>query len=110
MLQENQTVLRDELQQTVKPDENLCQQILNMGFDIELVRNALKNSTNDMQMAIDSLLKMQADGTYNSILKNVLDNLAQTDTTPSTSAPMSSELPSTSQAAQNLKDEMQVSS
>lgn len=100
ILQQNQSVLRDELQQTVKPDESLCQQILNMGFDIELIRDALKNTSNDMQRAIENLLRMQSEGTYQNALQEVLRNLpTSTDRNA----------PSTSAEIQNMADEMQVS-
>lgn len=107
MLQDNPSVLRDELQQTVKPDESLCEQILNMGFDIELVRDALKNSSNDMQKAIENLLKMQADGSYTEALKEVLKNINIDPNAPSTSS-----MPSTSQLLNHIQDreeEMSVS-
>lgn len=96
-------MLQNELHQTVKPDENLCQQILNMGFDIELIRQVLKNNTNDMQKAIDSLLKMQSDGTYGNVLEEVLKSLPTDPNAPSTSS-----MPSTSAAIQDMADEMQV--
>lgn len=46
-----------------------------MGFDIEVVRNVMKNSQNDMNKAIASLLEMQADGTYNNLLQQIRDTL-----------------------------------
>lgn len=76
MLQENQSTLREELANSVKPDEVLCEQIINMGFDIELIRQALKDTSNDMQKAIESLLKLQADGNYQDALKQVIQNVA----------------------------------
>lgn len=78
-----------------------------MGFDIELVRDALKNSSNDMQKAIENLLKMQADGTYADALKNVLQHMNIDPNAPSTSS-----MPSTSQLLDRLQDreeEMDVS-
>lgn len=96
--------LRDELQQTVKPDESLCKQILNMGFDIELVREALKNTSNDMQKTIENLLKMQADGTYQDTLKDVLKNV----TLLLPQQQNAGDQPSTSTAVQNLEEEMEV--
>lgn len=104
-MQENQSVLRDELLQSVKPDESLCEQILNMGFDIELIRNALRDTTNDMQKAIENLLKMQADGSYQDALKEVLQNVPLLENAinqPSTST-------STAQFIQNREDELEVS-
>lgn len=102
MLQENQSILRDELQQTVQPNENLAQQIIGMGFDIELVRQALQNSTNDMQKAIENLLKMQSNGTYESALKEAIDTVSKVSLAAGVNGP------STSQAIQNLEDEQQV--
>lgn len=102
MLQENQSVLRDELQQTVQPNENLAQQIIGMGFDIELVRKALQNSTNDMQKAIENLLKMQSNGSYESALKEAIETVSKVSLAAGVNAP------STSQAIQNLEDEQQV--
>lgn len=87
----------------------MCEKILNMGFDIELVREALKNSSNDMQQAIDNLLKMQADGSYGDALKVVLQNMNIDPNAPSTS---SSSMPSTSQLLTHIQDreeEMDVS-
>lgn len=116
MLQNDQTALRDELLQTVKPDESLCEQILNMGFNIELVREALKNTSNDMQKAIDSLLKMQADGTYADALKELLQNININQNSANIftdqNAPSTSSMPSTSQLLNRIQDheeEMDVS-
>lgn len=111
MLQENQSSLRDELQQTVKPDESLCEQIMNMGFDIDLVREVLKNTTNDMQTAIENLLKMQADGSYENALKEALKSVPMALGALNACGPgasSSSSNPSTSTAIQNLGDEMEV--
>lgn len=116
MLQDNQSMLRDELLQTVTPDESLCEQILNMGFDIELIREALKNTTNDMQKAVENLLKMQADGSYtealNEVLKNVNIDQSPSNSSGSQNAPSTSSMPSTSQLLdhiQNHEEEMDVS-
>lgn len=108
-MQSEQSILQNELLQTVKPDESLCEQILSMGFDAELVREVLKNTTNDMQKAIENLLKMQADGTYPDALKKVLETVEANSPSPSTST---SSMPSTSQQLldhmQNHEEEMQV--
>lgn len=107
-MQSDQSALSDELQQTVKPNESLCEQILNMGFDIELVREALKNTSNDMQKAIDNLLKMQADGTYTDALKEILRTVTPAN---DPNAPSTSSMPSTSQLLdriQSHEEEMDV--
>lgn len=115
MLQENQSALRDELLQTVKPDETLCREISNMGFDIELVRDALKATTNDMQKTIENLLRMQADGTYENAVKEILKHVGENLSVglgadqPSTSTSTSTST-LTSNAVQDLADEMDVSS
>lgn len=102
-MQENQSVLRDELQQTVKPNENLAQLMTGMGFDIELVRQALKDSTNDMQKAVENLLKMQADGSNQGALQTALETVSNM------AAAGGLDMPSTSsQAVQNLEEEQQV--
>lgn len=77
MLQQNQSTLRDELMKSVTPDEVLCEQIISMGFDIELIRQALKDTSNDMQKAIENLLKLQANGSYHDALKEVIQNATQ---------------------------------
>lgn len=104
MLQENQSLLRDELLHSVNPDESLCEQILNMGFDIEMIRQVLKETTNDMGKAIERLLQMQASGTYQGALKEVLKNapaaLGDALNQASTSA---------AQSLQDHEDEMEVS-
>lgn len=103
MLQD-QSLLRDELLQSVKPDESLCEQIVNMGFDIEMIREVLKETTNDMEKAIERLLQMQASGTYQDALKEVLKNapaaLGDALNQASTSA---------AQSVQDREDEMEVS-
>lgn len=101
-MQENQSALRDELQQTVKPDESLCEQILNMGFDIELIREALQNSSNDMQKAIENLLKMQTDGSYTDALKEALENTSIDPNAPSCSTQLLDRI-------QDHEEEMNVS-
>lgn len=104
MLQENESLLRNELLQSVKPDESLCEQILNMGFDIEMIRQVLKETANDMGMAIERLLQMQASGTYQDALKEVLKNApaALGDALNQAST-------STAQSLQDREDEMEVS-
>lgn len=107
MLQTDQSALRTELLETVKPNEDLCEQILNMGFDIELIRQALKETTNDMQRAVENLLKMQADGSYSTALQELLQNTSPSQ--PSSENAVNQ--PSTSsqiQAIQDLADETQV--
>lgn len=111
-MQDNQSALHDELLQTVKPDESLCEQILSMGFDVELVREVLKNTTNDMQKAIENLLKLQADGTYADALKEVIKNASISQSAFSgLDTPSTSSTPSTSQLLnhiQNHEEEMQA--
>lgn len=102
-MQENQSVLRDELQQTVKPNENLAQLMTGMGFDIELVRQALKDSTNDMQKAVENLLKMQADGSDQGALQTALETVSNMAAAGGLNMPSTS-----SQAVQNLEEEQQV--
>lgn len=102
LLQENQTSLHDEFQKSVKPNESLAQQIVGMGFDIELVRQALTDTTNDMAKAIENLLKMQTDGTYQGALQEALENMSKMASAAGINAP------STSQTVQNLQDEQEV--
>lgn len=103
MLQENQSTLCDELHKTIEPDTRLCDIISNMGFDVELIRQALKENTNDMQKTIESLLKMQTDGTYENALKEVLKNVQSFQ--DATNQPSTSH----AQAVQDLTDEKEVS-
>lgn len=58
-----------------------------MGFHDEMIQMALKNCTNDMEKAIESLLKMQSDGTYDSAMDELLKNMPLINNPgPSTSA------------------------
>lgn len=75
-----------------------------MGFDIELVRDALKNTSNDMQKAVENLLKMQSDGTYQTALKEVIQNVASLLPQQQNAENQ----PSTSTAVRNLEEEMEV--
>lgn len=82
---------------------------MTMGFDIELVREVLKNTSNNFNQAIESLLKMQADGTYQGALKEVKDVLKNvTDLLPQQNNAGNQPSTSTSTAAQNLEEEMKV--
>lgn len=56
-----------------------------MGFDIEVVKNVMKNSQYDMEKTVASLLQMQADGTYNNTLEQVRSLLSNDIAVASTS-------------------------
>ncbi|XP_055305346.1 NEDD8 ultimate buster 1 [Sitodiplosis mosellana] len=103
LLQENQSILHDELLQSVKPDESLCEQIRNMGFDIEMIRQALKDTTNDMSKAIENLLQMQANGTYQDALKEVLKSVP-----PALGEALNQATTSAAQTAQDYEGEMKA--
>lgn len=117
LLQQNQSALRDELEKSIKPDESLCQQIITMGFDAELIRKILKETGNDMQKTIEDLLKMQTDGTYECTLSDVRERILAQSQSNATGHPSAADQPSTSsttaeqlaKAAQDRADEQEVS-
>lgn len=88
-------MLRNELEGSIVPAKNVCEQMMAMGFDQEMVKMALKNCTNDMEKAIESLLKMQSDGSYFSAFEELLKNLpipSDLNAGPSTSSAITTEL------------------
>lgn len=73
---------------------SLPAQITAIGFAPEVVQVALEQAFNNSERAIEILLKMQTDGTYDEILESLLANM------PSTSAGASSRQ---EEAVRNLK-------
>lgn len=73
LLQENQSALQEELTREIVPNHKLREQMLAMGFHAEIIDMALKNSTNHMDAAVEELLRLQADGSYEGILSNLLE-------------------------------------
>lgn len=98
LLQENVSSLREELAKNIVPDKDMIEHILTMGFDIELVKQALIDNGNDLESAIEKLLKLQSNGTYSDALKAAI-NVAAAVIDPTNT-------PSTSRS--NLEDEMEV--
>lgn len=75
-----------------------------MGFHGEIIDMALKNSTNEMDAAVEELLRLQANGTYESVLAGLLQAAASTiDLATSQSGPSTS-----TNIARDIKKESEV--
>lgn len=101
LLQNRNSELQEEFTKSIKPDENLCDQIAMMGFDMELIKSMLKETSNDVHKTIETLLKMQNDGTYENKLKELVSNLLTTDPSNSRTNPS---IPSTSRITENIRE------
>lgn len=66
--------------------------MLAMGFHADIIDMALKKSTNQMDAAVEELLRLQADGSYDGVLSNLMTAAAAVSSSlglangPSTSA------------------------
>lgn len=59
LLQDHQTELKAELAKIIKPDKDFIDKLINLGFDAELAKTILKNTSNDLDSAIETLLDLQ---------------------------------------------------
>lgn len=59
MLQTGQNELKAELVNIIKPDKEVVQKLVALGFDAKIVENILKMNVNDFQQTLDALLEMQ---------------------------------------------------
>lgn len=98
LLQRQNSELQEEFRDSLKPDENLCEQIALMGFDFDLIKSMLKETSNDVQKTVENLLKMQGDGTNK--LKELVSNCMQSNP----SNPFDPSMPSTSRLTENIKE------
>lgn len=104
LLQSQNSELQDEFSRSIKPDENLCEKIAIMGFDMELIKSMLKETSNDVQKTIENLLKMQNDGTYENTLKELVSNLSTSDPSNPPPNPLDPSMPSTSRITENIRE------
>lgn len=104
LLQENQSALQEELTREIVPSKSLREQILAMGFHAEIIDMALKKCTNEKDAAVEELLRLQANGTYESVLSSLSQAAASTiDLTTSQSGPSTS-----TSVARDIKKESEV--
>lgn len=73
LLQDNQEALRLELAQQIVPDTNLHTELVGMGFQTDLVNVALRLAGNNMASALEELLRLQDDDSYDEMLKKIVD-------------------------------------
>lgn len=102
-MHENHGILQEELNNEIIPDKSFQKEMIAMGFHPEMIKMALKNSTNLMDDAVEFLLKMQADGSYEEKLCKLLENV------PGFSGDSSNNNgPSTSKIINDMKKEKEV--
>lgn len=104
LLQNQNSELHEEFSKSIKPDESLCEKIAIMGFDMELIKSMLKETSNDAQKTIENLLKMQSDGTHENKLKELVSNLLTSNPPNPLSNPLNPSMPSTSRITENIKE------
>lgn len=76
MLQENINELRIQLLDDIVPDDEAIAELVEMGFHSAMIKLALQHSLNNVDSAVASLVKMQNDGTYETVLNDTLTLLA----------------------------------
>lgn len=104
LLQNRNSELQEEFSGSIKPDKSLCEKIAIMGFDMELIKSMLKETSNDVQKTIENLLKMQNDGTYENKLKDLVSTLSTSDPSNPLLNPLDPSMPSTSRITENIRE------
>lgn len=92
MLQDQPEQLRQAAADDFIIDDESQRSMITMGFNEEIIKMALQFASNDMSKAVEMLLKMQTEGTYDNLLTQILDGdgAAGADGGASTSAAASS--------------------
>lgn len=86
-MQENQSVLKEEFTNQIIPNKSIVEQMKSMGFHNDMIEMALKNVANNMDEAVEMLLRMQSSGKYEEVLTNlILSADSASGSGPSTSA------------------------
>lgn len=75
LLHSNQDELRQELAKEIVPDKSVREQMLSMGFPIEIIDIVLSRTANDIETAMDQLLQIQANGGFDEIQRSVASSL-----------------------------------
>jgi len=70
LIQNNQEELRAEIPK-IEPDNDILDQLCQLGFDNNLVKTALKIFANNKDDAIDLLVKLQSDDNFQSIIQMI---------------------------------------
>lgn len=73
MLQDQPEQLRQAAADDFIVDDESQRSMLTMGFNEEIIKMALQFASNDMSKAVEMLLKMQTEGTYDNLLTQILD-------------------------------------
>lgn len=76
MLQENVNELRIQLLDDIVPDDQAIAELEQMGFHPAMIKLALQHALNDVDNAVASLIKMQNEGTYETVLNDMLTLLS----------------------------------
>lgn len=71
MLQTNKTELQQKVSEDFIPDTTIVDQMTKMGFHPEIVNMSLRYAANNMNEAVEMLLRMQGEGTYENLLSSI---------------------------------------
>ncbi|XP_037050774.1 NEDD8 ultimate buster 1-like [Bradysia coprophila] len=94
MLQNNKTALQQKVSEDFIPDTKIVDEMTKMGFHPEIINMSLRHVSNNMNEAVDMLLRMQGEGTYDNLLTSICG---------STSAAATSTIPAVANAVNILK-------
>lgn len=71
MLQNNKTGLQQKASEDFIADSKIVDLMTKMGFHPQIVDMSLRYASNNMDEAVDMLLRMQSDGTYEDLLTSI---------------------------------------
>lgn len=86
MLQNNKTELQRKVSEDFKPDAKIVDHMSKMGFHPEIINMSLRHASNNMDEAIDMLIRMQGEGTYENLLASICGSTSEANTSTASSS------------------------
>lgn len=83
MLEKNKTELQRKVSEDFVPDTTIVDQMTKMGFHPEIINMSLRHVSNNMDDAVDMLLRMQGEGTYENLLTSICGSTSGANTSTS---------------------------
>lgn len=103
MLQTNKTELQQKVSEDFVPDTTIVDQMTKMGFHPEIINMSLRYAANNMDEAVDMLLRMQGEGTYENLLTSILGTSSEGTNSDGTTPSTSSAASAIAEAVENVK-------
>lgn len=107
MLQENINELRAQLLDDIVPAAEATAELEEMGFHPAMIKLALQHSLNDVDSAVAAMMKMQNDGTYESVLNDTL-TLLEANNVPLAVSSEDGAVGGLNSAAQKMREELKA--